>query len=210
MFYKLIRFLANVYIHIAFRMRFEGLENVPAEGGYILASNHRSYFDPPFLVVKIKAHFRFMAKEELFKGKVFGAIIRALGAFPVARGKGDTGAIDTAKQIVRDKKEVLLIFPEGTRSKDGVPLRARSGIALIAGQTGASVLPCSVDYGAKLSFRTPVTVKFHPVITAEELAVDTSSPSSLRAASKKVMEVITSGLTHIPPQKNAGEEEKSN
>lgn len=210
MFYKLVRFLVCVYIHIAFRMHFEGLENVPAVGGYIIASNHRSYFDPPFLVARLKPHLRFMAKEELFRGRLFGRIFRALGAFPVARGKGDTGAIDTAKQIVRDEKDVLLIFPEGTRSKDGVPLRARSGIALVAGQTGAGVLPCSVDYGEKLRFRTPVTVKFHPVITAEELAVDTASPSSLRAASKKVMEAITAGLTHIPQTNTIKAEEKSN
>lgn len=88
-----------------------------------------------------KRHVYFMAKEEIFKNRLATWFFaKQLGAFPVKRGAGDTGALDTARRIVEEGK-LLGIFPEGTRSKDGRLGRAKSGAALIAAQTGASVLP---------------------------------------------------------------------
>lgn len=199
MFYRVVIVLAHILMSILFDLRFEGLEHIPEEGGFILAANHRSYLDPVFCAIRVKRKFNFMAKEELFNNKIFGAFIRALGAFPVARGTGDTGAITEAERRIREGG-ALMIFPEGTRSKDGIPLRPRSGVALIAGQTGADVVPCTIDSGKKLRFRTTVTIKYHPVMTTEQLAIDPSSPRTMRTASRAIMDEIVSGLTYYPQQ----------
>lgn len=91
-----------------------------------------------------KRHVYFMAKEEIFKNRLSAWLFgKQLGAFPVKRGAGDTGALDTARAIVGDGR-LLGIFPEGTRSRDGQLGRAKSGAALIAAQTGASILPVAI------------------------------------------------------------------
>lgn len=178
---------------ILFRMKFVNLERIPECKGFILASNHRSNFDPIFIAVKAKKAVRYMAKAELFRNPFLGWIVKNLYAFPVERGKGDSGAIQQAGDIIRDGG-VLGMFPEGTRSKDGKPLRPRSGVAVIAGQTQADVLPVAVCYGEKLRFRTPVTVRYGNVIPFEELGVDPSSPSTIKAASKRIMDDIVALL----------------
>jgi 1-acyl-sn-glycerol-3-phosphate acyltransferase len=194
MLYRFVIAITYFYVRLRFRMRYEGLENIPAGGGYILCSNHRSYHDPVFLVHKIPRNVRFMAKEELFKNRIFGGLIRRLGAFPIARGKGDTAAIDKSVGILRGGG-VLLMFPEGTRSKDGKPLRPRSGVSVLAARAGADVLCCSVDYSGKLGFRTPVTLRFHPLLTNKALGVSPDIPSTIKAATKLTMDTIISGLT---------------
>ena len=89
---------------------------MPAEGPAILAMNHRSNFDPVMAALTCPRQLRFMAKSELFEPKVFGSLIRKLGAFPVHRGKGDLAAIKAAFNIFK-AGEVMLMFPEGGRVK---------------------------------------------------------------------------------------------
>ena len=82
-----------------------------------------------------------------------------MGAFPVSRGKGDTGVIDTAVEALNSGKS-LMIFPEGTRSKDGKVHKGHSGAALIAARSGKPIVPVGIVFGEKLKFRTKVTVKY--------------------------------------------------
>lgn len=195
MLYRFARFVTYLFVRLIFRMRYEGLDNIPQAGGFIVCSNHRSNFDPIFLCHKIPQRLRFMAKEELFRFPLAGAFLRGVGAFPIARGKGDTGAIDTAADIIR-RGGALVIFPEGHRSKNGKPLRPRSGLAVIASRTGGGALPVSIDYGERLRLRTTVTLRFHPLITNAALGLGEASPAAIRAASKQVMDVIVSGLSY--------------
>lgn len=197
MFYTVIKNLAYFISRILFKVRFEGLENIPEDGRYIISSNHRSYFDPIFLAAKEKKHMKFMAKSELFDVRVLGWLIAKLGAFPVSRGSGDEEPINKAVESLQSGSP-LLIFPEGTRSRTGVPKRARSGVALIAGKAEVGALPVSIDYGKKLRFRTRVTVRYHAIIPYEDLNIDLDSPRTLRTASKMIMDSIVSGLTHLP------------
>ena len=176
-------------VHLLFRMRYEGLENIPPDRGFILASNHRSNFDPLFIAHKLRSAVCYMAKAELFQNGFIGWILRNVNAFPVARGTGDTSALDAAREIIRSGR-VLGMFPEGHRSKDGKPLRVRSGVALIAAQTGADVLPCAVYYVGRLHFRAQVTVRYGKLIPSAELEAQADSPASIRAASKRIMEDI--------------------
>ena len=95
---------------------------------------------------------------ELFQNPFVGFIIRHLGAFPVARGKGDTSAIDTAVETVKNGR-VLGLFPEGTRSHDDQLLRFKSGAAVIASQSGGDLLPAAIWYECK-KFRSRVVIRY--------------------------------------------------
>lgn len=181
-----------------FSMRYEGLEHIPEQGGFILACNHRSNFDPLFIAHKMPRQIHYLAKDELVQVAVIGSLIRSFGVVPIKRGTGDTSALETAAAIIREGG-VLGIFPEGHRSPDGTPLRPRSGAALIAGQTKADVLPCAVSYGPKLGFRTVVTVRYGKLIPHEELGLDLASPSTLKAATRRVMGDIIAMLDYKGP-----------
>lgn len=188
-FYGFARGLCRGVIKVAFKFRVEGLENLPKEGGFVLCSNHRSYFDPIFLAVRFKRQITFMAKEELFKVKLLAPIIRKLGAFPIARGKGDMGAVDYAIQAVSDGK-VMALFPEGTRSKSGEMLPFKSGVVVIASRTMSDVVPAAIIFEGKLRFRRKVTVRFGAPISCEELELDPNSRQSLRAARSKLSDAV--------------------
>lgn len=157
MFYAVAKFLVRVAMTIAFSLHFEGRENIPKDTAVIYASNHRTNADPPLVGCAVPGKHAFMAKEELFRNKFFGRLIRLLGAFPVSRGKGDTGVIDTAVEAL-DSGRSLMIFPEGTRSKDGKVHKGHSGAALISARSGKQIVPVGVVFGEKLKLRTKVTV----------------------------------------------------
>lgn len=192
MFYKVVRALCAVFLRLAFRFRVVGLENVPDGGGFILAANHRSNWDPVLAGIPVKRHkVCYMAKAELFqKNALFARIITALGAFPIERGKGDTGAIDWADRIITGGG-VLGMFPEGTRSKTGTPGRPKSGVAMIAQQTGADVVPCAVCFGERIGFRSPVTVRYGKPIENARFGFGAEiAPHEHKEASRLVMDEI--------------------
>ena len=193
--YWVVRFLYFLFYHI----QVEGREHIPTSGGFVLASNHRSDADPPLLATRLRGQrCVFMAKEELFRNKFFGWLIRKLGAFPVTRGAGDNGVIETAEQYVRSGR-VLMIFPEGTRSKDGRVGRGKTGVALIAAQTGAPVVPVGITFTGKLHFRSQIIVRFGKPIQAAELALgEDPKPRELAALKNRIMTEIK-GLVDEPP-----------
>lgn len=194
-FYKFARALCMVFIRILFRIRIIGGEHVPKDQGYILVSNHRSNFDPLFVACRIKTRINYMAKAELFKFRPLGALLRAVGAFEVNRGTGDSGAIDYSVDLIK-RGEVLGIFPEGTRSKDGALQRIKSGASVIAMQTQADVLPCAVRFEGKLRFRSAVTVSYGPLIRFSELRFTPgeNSPREIKASNKLIGERISALL----------------
>ena len=178
--YYLAKFAVLIYFKIMYKLHFEGKENIPTDTTVIYACNHRSNADPPLLGCGARGRFAFMAKEELFRNKLFAWLIRSLGAFPVARGKGDTGVIDTAVERL-DSGRSLMIFPEGTRSKDGKVGRGHTGAALIAARSGKHIIPVGIVFEGKLKFRTHITVKYGtPIDPAEYCEIsDTPNPRQL-------------------------------
>ncbi|MBQ4261065.1 MAG: 1-acyl-sn-glycerol-3-phosphate acyltransferase, partial [Ruminococcus sp.] len=128
---------------LLYRFKTVNADNIPTEGGVIIASNHLSNSDPPLLGLSSKRRMYFMAKVELFENKFFGALIRALGAFPVERGAGDGKAIKTGEDLIREGN-VMTIFIEGGRTKTGELMRPRSGCALVAQQMQVPVVPACI------------------------------------------------------------------
>ena len=186
-----VRYVTMGVYKLFYNFHIEGVENIPQDRALVMASNHRSYADPVILTMPMKKPVTYMAKEELFKNKLFGWFIRKLGALPVKRGTGDMQVIDDAVDILESGRH-LVIFPEGTRSKDGKVGKGKTGVALIAARSGADVLPCGIIFeGAKLHFRSKLTLRFGKVIPAEEIAVTDGSPKELKAAKLRIMSAIT-------------------
>lgn len=194
-YYRFIRTIARPLAKLLLRYRAFGRENIPKSGGFILCANHTSMIDIGLLVLTCKRPIHFMAKEELFRNPLLGRFFRHMGGFPISRGRGDSAAMDTAKEIVR-RGDILGIFPEGTRTKDpkGHPARGKSGAALIASETNAAVLPCAIHYDGydgKMHFFRRSYVRYGQIIPAEELKIDGLDRSQMRRASEKIMITIT-------------------
>lgn len=186
-----VRYVTMGVYKLFYNFHIEGTENIPQDRALVMASNHRSYADPVILTMPMKKPVTYMAKEELFKNKLFGWFITKLGAFPVKRGTGDMQVIDDAVNILESGRH-LVIFPEGTRSKDGKVGKGKTGVALIAARSGADVLPCGIIFeGEKLRFRSKLTLRFGKVIPSEEIAVTDGSPKELKAAKLRIMGAIT-------------------
>src|SRR5919201_6501583 len=117
--YRLIGVVSGPVVRGLYRLRAKGIEHLP-EGGFVLAANHTSNFDPWPLGLPLLPHrqLRFMAKAELFN-PILGPILRAGGTFKVRRGEGDVEAMRTAVELVRSG-EIVVMFPEGTRRQKGL------------------------------------------------------------------------------------------
>lgn len=202
-----VRYTVMGIYKLFYNFKIEGWENVPEKEGVIIASNHRSYADPVILTMPMKRPVTYMAKEELFHNKIFGAFIRFLGAFPVKRGAGDMQVIDDCVDILESGRNVV-IFPEGTRSKENKVGRGKTGVALIAAKSGADVLPMGIVFeGPKLHFRSKVTLKIGKLIKSEELDIGDGSPKQLKLIKKRIMDSITELVEGPKPEiasENAG------
>ncbi|NLB73658.1 MAG: 1-acyl-sn-glycerol-3-phosphate acyltransferase [Firmicutes bacterium] len=187
MFYVIIRAILRFVMRIAFRMQVEGKDNVPSEGGVLLAANHLSMLDPIVVGCAMDRPVRFMAKRELFDNPLLRMIARSLGAFPVRRGEDDKDAFHRALEVLRDG-EVLGIFPEGTRSLDGRLQKAYSGAAVLAEKTGAYLVPVGIVGTGKIMRKGVVFpkaghigVRFgKPIIPAEVCSILPLNQSSVR------------------------------
>ena len=115
-FYAFARMVTRLIFAVLYDVRFEGQENIPAQGGALVVCNHRFAKDPVVLSHAFPhRQIFFMSKAEWFQHKPLGLLLGALGAFPINRGEGDFGAIDHAVELVKEG-HLLGIFPEGTRN----------------------------------------------------------------------------------------------
>ena len=187
------KFLIRLVLRIFFDCRYHYEQPLPTEGPVIFASNHLSYFDPPTVGAGIDLDVYFMAKTELFKNPLFGALIRYYHALPIRRGGMDWGAVSRLREILNSGGAALL-FPEGTRSLDGHLGKGRFGVGLLAQQTGAAIVPIYVRGTDRLldAFlrRRPMAVFYERPITSEQYAGFESSTQGQLAISRLIMERI--------------------
>lgn len=117
-----------------------GFQNLPQNTSYILASNHLSNMDPMLIGLACRRRISYLAKEELFKNKLFAWLLYHVGAFPVKRDSADIGAIKEALKRLKSGCP-LVIFPEGTRQPVAEGNEVQAGISLIAVKSGVPVVP---------------------------------------------------------------------
>ncbi len=187
---NVIRPLGKVVCKTLYKVEYEGLENLERTGGFIIAPNHVIDMDPLFIAMASDRLYHYIAKYELFKNPVLNKAITHLNGFPIIRGKGDMNAINYAIELIR-RGEVLCIFPEGTRSPDGTPQQAKSGVGLMARKTGADVIPTAIYMENKDKKGSRVIVKFGKAIKNSDLGFTEGGKSrENKAAANMIMEEI--------------------
>ncbi len=165
MFLKIVKPIVKAFLNVIFRVRVEGEENIPREGGCMICANHISLWDPVMLIIYLTRPVTFMAKAELFKIPVVSSVLKAVKAFPVKRGTGDIGAVKAALKALKEEN-VLGIFPTGAREKKVEKVKVKAGIALIAAKAGTKIVPIYIDTEFKL-FKEVVLRIGEPVDFAE-------------------------------------------
>ncbi len=173
-FYYIARFtvflLSKLFL---LRVQVAGLENIPKQGGFILAGNHASNLDPLLLGVFCPRRLSYMAKQELFKGWFFSKILFNVGAFPVKKKSADLSAIKEAMKRVKSG-EGLLLFPGGTRVSVDKDIEPLSGIGFLASKLAVPVVPAYISgtekampIGARFIKPAKITVQFGRQIFVE-------------------------------------------
>lgn len=163
-FYNNVRKIISRPFKLYFNPNINGLENIP-DKPYILAGNHTSLMDIPFLIVALKDDIHFMAKKELFSNKIVNYVFSRMGAFTIDRNITDLKALKESLFVLRNN-QVLGVFPEGTRNKtDDLILPFKSGVSNISIKTNSLIVPFGINgkykfrSGIKLNIGKPINIK---------------------------------------------------
>ena len=191
-FYNLAKLLARVF----FRMRVVHPERMVESGPLILAVNHTSFFDPPLAGICSRRGVYYLARKTLLKWPFFGPLFPAMNVIPVERDGNDMSALREVIKKIKDGNGVVL-FPEGTRSKDGNIQPARAGIGFVIAKTGAPVLPMRI-FGAYDAFPknskrlhfTQITVVIGEPLVFSPNDLANATRETYQALSDRVMEAI--------------------
>jgi 1-acyl-sn-glycerol-3-phosphate acyltransferase len=171
-----------------------GREHIPRDGGFIMASNHISYYDPPLLGSWQRRQMYFFAKQELFRNRLFGAIIRACNSIPVKRGTIDRQAVREAVEVIQ-KGYGLVVFPEGTRSRTKEFLPPKAGLGMLARTARCPIVPAYLHGNNRLKDcllrRTRMTIVYGEPFSAEWVASFPDEKASYQAMTEAVMERIS-------------------
>ncbi|MHB8599936.1 MAG: lysophospholipid acyltransferase family protein [Ktedonobacteraceae bacterium] len=189
--YHALRYVVIALLNVIVRLRVRGLYNVPKQGAFIIVSNHLAWTDIPFIPLYLRRKVIYMAKEEYFTSKL-AWLVRFLGAFPVKRGEGDRQALRAGEEQLK-KGNILVIFPEGTRSRSRKMAKAHAGMGMIALRSGVPVVPVAV-WGSEKTFK-----KFRPQVT-----VSYGEPMLLKPKGKKVTREDIDEATEQVMRKIAG------
>ena len=203
--YKRAILLFDRLCFLVFARRFDviGRENAPAEGPLIVASNHLNNADPPVLALAFSRFPVFMAKREMMSWPILGLGFRAFGAFPVSRGGADLSAIRAATEIVNEGN-MLVMFPEGTRSRTGGLTKGHPGTALIALRTGAPILPAAITGTEQITwpwvFIKPFGIKHLTVTLGEPFTLEPVEKINSEAATEATKLIMRKIAELLPPE----------
>lgn len=183
--------LTHMYIR---RFEVVGRENIPLEGPLILVSNHVNNADPPMVALAARPRYpTYMAKLEMIRWPVIGPAFRIFGAFPVRRGQADRSAIRAATEVV-ESGAMLVMFPEGSRSRTGVLTKGHPGTASIALRTGAPLLPVAITGTERISwpwiFLKPLSVPHVKVMIGEPFRLPAVERINSEATAKATIEIM--------------------
>jgi len=193
MFYSVIHSILRVVSIVYIRLQTISIENIPEEGGVILAPNHPSDLDSFVLGTAIKRQLHTMGKEELFRKRFAGFVFRKLNAFPVKRSEIDREAIRTAVSILK-KGHVIDMYPEGTVSIDGSLQEPKLGTAFISLQAKAAVVPVAIigtfnvmSKGQRVPRPHKVIIKFGKPLYFDEYYGKPYNKEILKTVTEKIM-----------------------
>lgn len=142
--WRLSQDLSRVGANIFWKFRAFGLENIPRSGGVLLASNHQSFLDPVLIAMVLSREMHFMARRTLFRNPVLRVIIAGYNAFAIERDTADVKGVKEA--IARlEAGNILLVFPEGTRTGDGSIGRMKPGIGMLAERAAVPIVPVLIE-----------------------------------------------------------------
>jgi 1-acyl-sn-glycerol-3-phosphate acyltransferase len=208
--YRILKSFLAPLLMLLFRPKVTGLRHVPTTGPVIIASNHLSFSDSIFMPLVVPRKVTFLAKSEYFtspgiKGFIKKLTFIALGQVPIDRsgGKRSEAALITGLRVLNEGS-CIGIYPEGTRSPDGRLYKGRTGIARMAIESGAAVVPVAMFNTAEIQPTGQVVPKVRRVemIFAEPMYFtgDSTDPAVLREATNKIMDVIAamSGQIYVP------------
>jgi len=171
--YSLAKSVIRAVLGAATGWEVVGREQIPRSGGLIVAANHISFWDPPLIGSVLPREVHFLAKEELFSNPVFGALIRSYNAIPIRRGMVDLSGMARAVEALR-RGETMMMFPEGTRMRDGQLHPARPGVGMMAVNADVPIVPCFISGSSRpgrwLTRRTRVRISFGPAWKWQDLA----------------------------------------
>ena len=194
--YWIVKGLLTPLIRVFVRVRVEGREHVPKRGAVILASNHRSFLDSIFIPLVLRRRVTFVAKAEYFDDPKTAWFFRSCGQIPIRRegGSASERALASATEVLRAGK-VFAIYPEGTRTRDGLLHRGHTGIARLALRCNVPIVPIGligsddvqpVDSRLPKLFRT-VTIRFGEPIDSARYAGREHDRMALRELTDEVM-----------------------
>jgi 1-acyl-sn-glycerol-3-phosphate acyltransferase len=186
--YRLGYTISKVVAKLGFRLRTYGRENLIEDGPAILASNHASYLDPPLVGVSCRKDVYFLARKSLFERPVIGRLIAQLNTVPVDRDRGDVGAVRALIKLLKSGNRVL-VFPEGTRSKDGNLQPARAGVGLLIAKSLAPVVPVRLPRSGGIRF-VPITVVIGKPLFFTKQDLGTDERAAYQGLSDRVMAAI--------------------
>jgi 1-acyl-sn-glycerol-3-phosphate acyltransferase len=196
LFYLLVGALSWPIVRGVFRLRAEGTQNLPRSGGFVLAANHLSNFDPWPLGLPLwpRRYLRFMAKSELYWWPL-GPIISAGGAFRVRRGERDLEAMNTAIDLAREG-HIVVMFPHGTRQRKGLVKKhqpkAHTGAARIALEAGVPLVPAAIAGTDRLTRLGPLRVRY-----GEPLALDDLRGTDRSVAAREATDRLMGAIEHL-------------
>jgi 1-acyl-sn-glycerol-3-phosphate acyltransferase len=176
LFYRTVRSASGIVAVFVFQMRCVGREYTHVPGGALILSTHQSHFDPMLVGVTFNERLNYLAKRSLFKSRLFGGLISLLNAIELDRDRsGLAGLKETIKRLKRGEK--VLIFPEGTRSADGLIAPLKPGFLSVARRSQVPLIPVAITgafdalpRGSRIPLRYPLRVAVGPAITAEQVA----------------------------------------
>jgi 1-acyl-sn-glycerol-3-phosphate acyltransferase len=193
-----------------FRWRVFNPERVPETGGVILASNHASFLDPPLVGAGLKRGINYLARESLFRFPGIGALLRSWSAVPVDRDGGGAAGL----RAILDRLLAgggIILFPEGTRTRDGHLQPARSGIGLVVIKSTAPVVPVRVfgtyeAYGRHILFPRPkrIAVKYGQPMNFVELRAEAKNCSKprLKEIYQQIADEIMAAIARLEPRED--------
>lgn len=141
--YRIGKTFFQLLFRCYFRGSIHGRQNIPRKGAFLLACNHASFLDPPMVGQAVPQEICYLARKTLFRNPIMGALLRSWRSIPLDRDESDVGAIRAILNALKDGQAVML-FPEGTRSRDGKLQPAKPGIGFLVAKANVAVVPARI------------------------------------------------------------------